>query len=175
MTCNAWLSLPLPFHKPRFMFCPPALPIFLFTLSQVRRTGCSLVLCSPFSIFSLSVWLCSCLFVLQNSLCCMLLILLSVSLFHRSRLLLGGFQGGSVIKNLPASAGDIRDVSSISGSGRSLRGGTDYSLQYLWEIPWTEEPGGLQSKGHKKSDMTEQQHSTSRLLRSLLCNMCRYT
>ena len=23
-----------------------------------------------------------------------------------------------------------------------------------WEIPWTEEPGGLQSKVHKKSDAT---------------------
>ena len=25
-----------------------------------------------------------------------------------------------------------------------------------WRIPWTEEPGGLQSWGHKESDMTEQ-------------------
>ena len=24
-----------------------------------------------------------------------------------------------------------------------------------WEIPWTEEPGGLQSMGHKESDTTE--------------------
>ena len=24
-----------------------------------------------------------------------------------------------------------------------------------WEVPWTEEPGGLQSMGHKESDMTE--------------------
>ena len=24
-----------------------------------------------------------------------------------------------------------------------------------WGIPWTEEPGGLQSRGHKESDMTE--------------------
>ena len=23
-----------------------------------------------------------------------------------------------------------------------------------WRIPWTEEPGGLQSMGHKESDMT---------------------
>ena len=23
-----------------------------------------------------------------------------------------------------------------------------------WRIPWTEEPGGLQSMGHKDSDMT---------------------
>ena len=25
-----------------------------------------------------------------------------------------------------------------------------------WKIPWTEEPGGLQSMGRKESDMTEQ-------------------
>ena len=31
-----------------------------------------------------------------------------------------GFPGGSAVKNPPASAGDARDVSSISGSGRSL-------------------------------------------------------
>ena len=24
-----------------------------------------------------------------------------------------------------------------------------------WRIPWTEEPGGLLSEGHKESDMTE--------------------
>ena len=24
-----------------------------------------------------------------------------------------------------------------------------------WKIPWTEEPGGLQSYGHKESDTTE--------------------
>ena len=24
----------------------------------------------------------------------------------------------------------------------------------IWETPWTEEPGGLQSKGSKESDMT---------------------
>ena len=25
----------------------------------------------------------------------------------------------------------------------------------VWEIPWTEEPGVLQSMGHQESDMTE--------------------
>ena len=29
-----------------------------------------------------------------------------------------------------------------------------------WEIPWTQEPGGLQSRGHKESDMTEQLTTT---------------
>ena len=30
-----------------------------------------------------------------------------------------------------------------------------------WEIPWTEEPGGLQSTGRKESDRTERFHFTS--------------
>ena len=38
--------------------------------------------------------------------------------------------------------------------------GNGTPLQYsCLEIPWTEEPGGLQSWGHKESDTTEQLHS----------------
>ena len=37
------------------------------------------------------------------------------------------FPGGSVVKNLPANAGD---VGSIPGSGRFLRGGNGNPLQY---------------------------------------------
>ena len=57
-----------------------------------------------------------------------------------------GFPGGSVVKNLPVSAGDL---GSIPGSGRSPREGNGNPLQYScpWELPWTEEPGGLQSMG----------------------------
>ena len=46
----------------------------------------------------------------------------------------GGFLGASQavlpVKNPPANAGDIRDIGSIPGSGRSPRGGHDNSLQY---------------------------------------------
>ena len=41
-----------------------------------------------------------------------------------------GFPGGAVVKNLPAKAGDARDVGSIPGSGRSPRGGHSNPLQY---------------------------------------------
>ena len=41
-----------------------------------------------------------------------------------------GFPGGSVIKNLPANAGDTRDVSSIPGLGRSPGEGNVNPLQY---------------------------------------------
>ena len=34
-----------------------------------------------------------------------------------------GFPGGLLVKNLPAKAGDIGDVGSNPGSGRSLGGG----------------------------------------------------
>ena len=30
-----------------------------------------------------------------------------------------------------------------------------HSSILAWEIPWTEEPGGLQSGGHKESDTTK--------------------
>ena len=41
-----------------------------------------------------------------------------------------GFPGGSVVKNLPASAGDEGDMGSIPGSGRSPGGGNGNPLQY---------------------------------------------
>ena len=53
-----------------------------------------------------------------------------------------------LVKNLPANAGEIRDAGSVLGWGRSPGGGNGNPLQYsAWRIPWTEEPGGLQSTG----------------------------
>ena len=34
-------------------------------------------------------------------------------------------------------------------------GMASHSSILAWEIPWTEEPGGLQLMGHKESDMNE--------------------
>ena len=57
-----------------------------------------------------------------------------------------------MVKNSPANAGAIRDVASILGSGRSPGEGNGNPLQYSsQEIPWTEEPGELQSTGSQKS------------------------
>ena len=54
-----------------------------------------------------------------------------------------GFQGGAVVKNLPANAGDARQVGLIPGSGRSPRVGNGNSFHIpAWKTPWTEEPGG---------------------------------
>ena len=56
-----------------------------------------------------------------------------------------------VVKNLPANAGDVRDASSIPGSGRSPVGGHGNPLHILaCRIPWREEPGGLQSMGSQR-------------------------
>ena len=58
-----------------------------------------------------------------------------------------GFPDGSVIENPPANAGDL---GSIPEWGRSPGGVHDSSI-LAWEIPWTEEPGGLQFTGLQKS------------------------
>ena len=70
------------------------------------------------------------------------------------------FQGTSQVaqsvKSLPANAGDTGDVSLIPEAGRSPgRGLLGEFSSIAWRIPWTEEPGRLQSLGRKESDMTE--------------------
>ena len=60
-------------------------------------------------------------------------------------------QVGTVVKNLPANAGDSRDTGSIPGSGRSPGVGNGNSSILVWRIiPWTEEPGRLQSMGSQR-------------------------
>ena len=57
-----------------------------------------------------------------------------------------------VVKNPPANAGDIRDAGSIPGLGRSPGGGDGSPTSiHAWRIPWTEEPGGLQSIGLQRA------------------------
>ena len=59
------------------------------------------------------------------------------------------------VNNLPASAGDLRDTGSIPRTARSPGVGNANPLQYsCWEIPWTEEPGGIQSMRSQESDTT---------------------
>ena len=58
----------------------------------------------------------------------------------------GTSQVALVVKSPPANAGVLRDVGLIPGSGRSPGGGhTTHSSVLAWRIPWTEEPGRLQS------------------------------
>jgi len=55
-----------------------------------------------------------------------------------------------VVKNLPASVGDL---GLIPGSGRSLEKEMEtHSSILAWEIIWTEEPGGLQCMGSQRAE-----------------------
>ena len=60
-----------------------------------------------------------------------------------------GFPGGTVVKNLPANAGD---AGSIPVSGRSLKEEMAIHSSILaWKMPWTKEPGRLQSTGSQRA------------------------
>ena len=64
-----------------------------------------------------------------------------------------GFPGGTVVKNPPANAGDARDTGLIleSRSSNGGRNGKPLPPSILaWRLPWTEEPGGLQSMGSQR-------------------------
>ena len=71
---------------------------------------------------------------------------------------------GSMVKESAYNTGDRGDSVLIAGSGRSPGGGNaTHSSILAWKIPWTEEPGGLQSKGSQESDMTERLSTTAHL------------
>ena len=61
------------------------------------------------------------------------------------------FPGGSAIKNLPAM--QETQVQSLCQEDPLKKEMATHS-SITWEIPWTEEPGGYSSWGHKASDMT---------------------
>ena len=56
-----------------------------------------------------------------------------------------------MVNNPPANAGDVRDPGSIPGQEDPLEEGVaTHSSISAWRIPWTEEPGGLQSMGSQR-------------------------
>ena len=66
---------------------------------------------------------------------------------------MSGFPSGSDHKQSACIEGDL---GSIPGSETSPGEGTAAHSRILaWRLPWTEEPGRLQSMGRKESDMTE--------------------
>ena len=62
-----------------------------------------------------------------------------------------------MVKNLPANAGDVRDMGSIPGLGRSPGGGHGNPLQcsYLENPQGQRSLVGYSPQGHKESDTTE--------------------
>ena len=55
------------------------------------------------------------------------------------------------IKNPPANAGDIEDTGLVPGQEDPLeKGMVTHSSILAYRIPWTEQPGGLQSMGSQR-------------------------
>ena len=54
---------------------------------------------------------------------------------------------GLIVKNLPPNAGDVRDA---GGEDPLEEGGMAHSSTLARRIPWTEEPGRLQSMGFQR-------------------------
>ena len=52
-----------------------------------------------------------------------------------------------MVKKPPASAGDIRDMDLMGWEDPLEKGITTHCSIFAWRIPWTEEPGGLESMG----------------------------
>ena len=65
-------------------------------------------------------------------------------------MLIRGFPGGGSDKNLPSNAGDIRDNLWV-GKVPWRRKWQPTPVFLPGEIPWTEEPGGLQSTGLQRA------------------------
>ena len=57
------------------------------------------------------------------------------------------------VKNLPI-VPETR-VPSLGQEDPLEKGMATHSNIFAWRIPWTEEPGGLQSRSYKESDKTE--------------------
>ena len=58
-----------------------------------------------------------------------------------------------MVRNLPAM--QETKVQSLGQEDPLKKGMATYSSALAWRIPWIEEPGELQSMGHKESDTTE--------------------
>ena len=64
-----------------------------------------------------------------------------------------GFPGGSEVKNLTAMQ-ETR-IQSLGQEDPLKKKRATHSSIRAWRIPWMEEPGGLQSMGLQRVDMTE--------------------
>ena len=70
-----------------------------------------------------------------------------------------GFPGGASDKDSTCQCRkQERRVSSLGQEDPLEEGMATYSSILAWRIPWTEEPGGLQSMGSLESDTTERLH-----------------
>ena len=90
---------------------------------------------------------------------------LLINKYLKSSHLFMSFSGGSVVKNLPA-AQELQGtwIWSLGQEDFLEKGMAPHSSILAWKIPWTEEPGGLQSMGSLRvrhnwaTDTTERLH-----------------
>ena len=62
-----------------------------------------------------------------------------------------GFLDGSAVKNLPAmQESKVTQVAALSWEDPLEEGMATHSSIPAWRVPWTEEPGGLQSTGSQR-------------------------
>ena len=73
-----------------------------------------------------------------------------------------GFPGGSMVKNPPANAGAMGEVQSLGWGDPLGEEMATHSSILAWQIPWTEEPGRLQSMGSQRvrQDLATEQACT---------------
>ena len=62
-----------------------------------------------------------------------------------------GFLGGSAVKSLPAM--QEKQVQSLGQEDPLEKEMATHSSILAWEIPWTEEPGGLRSMGLQRVNL----------------------
>ena len=81
-----------------------------------------------------------------------------------------GFPGDTVVKNLPANAGETGDAGSIPGLESPLEKEMATRSSILaWQVPWTEEPGGLQSMGLQKVGHHSANEHTYNFIKIIFC------
>ena len=86
-----------------------------------------------------------------------------------------GFPGGSVVENLPAM--QETQVRSLDQEDPLEKEMTTHSSILAWKIPWTEEPGGLQSMvsqgvGHNWVRACEHTRAHTHTLFQIVVNAC---
>ena len=77
-----------------------------------------------------------------------------------------GFPVAQMVKNLPAM--QKTQIQSLGREDPLEKKMATHSSSLAWRIPWTEEPGGLQSMELQKVDMTERLTQTDSVLQ--LCS-----
>ena len=69
------------------------------------------------------------------------------------------------VKN-PLAVQEIQEIQFLGQEDPLEKEMATYSSIRAWEIPWTEEPGGLQFMGSQESDRTEHAHAMKKQKKS---------